>query len=231
MDKSRILIWLLNSALNEHCYHLGIRRIKRERHQYFVPTLGAKPRSFQWSPGGRLRTLAKLTAQKDGSLLGVHHSAKMRFTNIGGTAYLVLEPGWTFTRDGVTPVPGPQLSVLSTKWGGRERNAGVLRSLLMWAMLLSQGAASFDLWMGSDSAGLSTIPENAQVGFGLLYDSIRLDTLLSGPPGGEVTDEDEEELDRLVLLKATGVLDGVALEDDEAGSAEGEVVASEETSG
>ena len=212
-DQSRLLVRLLNSALNEHCYHLGIRRVKRERHQYFVPTFGGKPRSFQWSPGGRMRTLAKLTPQKDGTYLGVHHSAKMRFATIGEAAYLVLEPGWIFTKDGATPLPGPQLSVLSTKWGGRERNAGVLRSLLMWAMLLSEGEDSFDLWMGHGSARLSATPENATISVGLMYDSIRLDTLLSGPPGGEVPDNDDEDLDRLALLKATGVLEEQATGD------------------
>jgi len=102
-DKSRMLVGLLNEALQEHAYHLRIRNLKDNRRQYFCPIYDAKPRQFRWGGGGRPRTVAKIAERPDKTKLGIHYSAKLRFLVLGVRVYLVIEPGWMFTSDGFTP--------------------------------------------------------------------------------------------------------------------------------
>ncbi len=199
-DMSRQVIGLLNSALRQHCYHLGIRSPKDDRQQFFCPIFsGGEPRTFSWGSGQRPRTLSKLKTRRDTTVFGVHVSANMRFIQLGGRLFLLVEPGWFFTTDGVTPLGGLEVGVFSTKWGGRERNASVLRNVLMWGLLLGKGKPQITLELSTEGASvvvnLQAVPTHTKITSGIGGDVIRLDRILGGEGAGELPGVSNENAD------------------------------------
>lgn len=242
--RSRWLMWMYNDALREHCYRLAIRTPKipgqkqtsRERHQYYCPVLDGRPREFQWDSTRRVRTLSKVGAARDGARLGVHYAARMRFIALANDAYLMVEPGWLFTEDGITPLQGRLVGVLSTKWGGKERNAAVLKNVLMWGLLLSEGRPRFEIVLGAETLLLDAVPAHARLGVGVDGDQIRLDRLVAGEGAGEVprapndspyADEDDpgvKELNEFIELERRGILDSMFTEEVEGDAHESDAV-------
>lgn len=218
------VIGMLNGALKEHCYHLGILTPKKDRSQFYCPVFKAGgAREFVWDKGGRARTLAKLKSRRDGTSFGVHMSAQMRFIWLGARLYLLVEPGWLFTTDGITPLAGPEVGVFSTKWGGRERNATVLRNVLMWGMLISEGAREAKLRLGTEYMSLfvivQSVPAHTKINQGLAGDVIRLDRILGGEGAGEKAANegvnDATELDEVADFALVGARNGKHRVDDE----------------
>lgn len=220
-DASRRLIGLFNEALKEHCFHLGIRRPKRagtsegsrDRAQYFCPIYDDQPRLFRWREGARPRVLSKVVQGPKDTVLGVHYAADLRFLTLGQEVYLAVEPGWFFTTDGSTPLQGKQVSVFSTKWGGRERNAAVLRNLMMWSILLAAGGERITINVGGDETlDVLRIPAHARTPAGIEGDVIPLEGILGGAGAGEsaaesgTEPEDELEFDKMALIRLAGAL-------------------------
>lgn len=207
-DRSRLIMRLLNDALQEHAFHLRIRNLKDNRRQFYCPIFDGKPRIFRWGGGGRHRTIAKVAARSDSSTIGIHYSAKLRFILLGSAVHLLVEPGWMFTSDGVVPLEGKQVTVLSTKFGGRERNASVLRNVLMWAMLLADGQERIRIATGGYDVIVDLMPALAGAAVGIDGDTMKLDRILADGVGGEVrpgSDAGDEDLDEALLAVATGM--------------------------
>lgn len=221
-DKRRQLIGLLNAALREHCYHLGIFTTKTDRTQFYCPIFkDGKPREFRWGGAGggsgRSRALAKMKARQDKTQFGVHMSAYMRFIAIGDRLFLLIEPGWLFTTDGITPLEGKEVGRFSTLWGGKERNAAVLRNVLMWGLLIANGRREITVNVSTASSPLNVIlaavPVHTKINAGVAGDAIRLDRILGGEGAGEVKDvgvadtaESDGELDEVADLALIGAL-------------------------
>lgn len=209
-DHARMLVRLFNDALQEHAYHLGIRNLKDNRKQFYCPIYDAgKPRQFRWGGGGRVRTIAKLATRPDKSTIGIHYAAKMRFMVLGSRIFLLIEPGWMFTSDGVTPLEGKQVTVLSTKFGGKERNAAVLRNVLMWSMLLANDHGNIRIAIGETHLIIDAVPALASVPAGIDGDAMKLDRIFADETGGEVTEESnagDEELEQALIMAVTGSL-------------------------
>lgn len=207
-DKSRVLVGLFNDALQEHAFQLRIRNLKDNRRQYFCPVYDDKPRLFRWGGGGRPRTIAKLGERADKTKLGIHYSAKMRFLVLGLRVFLLVEPGWMFTTDGFTPLQGRQVTVLSTKFGGKERNAAVLRNLLMWTMLLANGQEQIRISLGGTTLVIDQKPSMAGAHFGIDGDTLNLERILSEEVGAEVTRQEtsDAEIDEVLSQAVAGSL-------------------------
>ncbi len=207
-DKSRVLVGLFNDALQEHAFHLRIRNLKDNRRQYFCPVYDDKPRLFRWGGGGRPRTIAKLGERPDKTKLGIHYSAKMRFLVLGSRVFLLVEPGWMFTTDGFTPLQGRQVTVLSTKFGGKERNAAVLRNLLMWTMLLANGQEQIRISLGGTTLVVDQKPSMAGAHFGIDGDTLNLERIFSEEVGAEVTRQEtsDAEIDEVLSQAVAGSL-------------------------
>lgn len=221
-DLRRQLVGLLNGGLREHCYHLGVFTPKKDRTQFYCPIFqDGRPREFRWGSGdgasGRARALAKMKTRSDGSQFGVHMSAYMRFIAIGERLFLLLEPGWLFTTDGITPLEGKEVGRFSTLWGGKERNAAVLRNVLMWGLLIAEGAREIVLNLATPSAPaqlrVQSVPVHTRISVGVAGDSIRLDRILGGVGAGEVRDrtaiegiDDDRELDDVADRAILGAL-------------------------
>jgi hypothetical protein len=211
-DRARLLVRMFNESLQEHAYHLRIRNLKDNRKQFYCPVFDGKPRQFRWGGGGRVRTIAKVAMRPDKSTIGIHYAAKMRFLVLGSRMFLLIEPGWLFTSDGVTPLEGRQVTVLATKFGGRERNATVLRNVLMWSMLLADGHESVGISVGASKIIMDPMPALARVAVGVDGDGIKLDRIFAEETGGEVVaNGGDEELDQALNMAVTGVL---ALDED-----------------
>ena len=220
----RRLLWLYNDAVREHAFRLGVRTPRRPgrtqsplaRQRFYCPTFDGGPRELRWSPDAPPRTLAKLARLPDGSALGAHRAARMRFITVAGDAYLHAEPGWLLTEDGVRPIRGPLSGVLSPLWGGRERNDWVLRELLTWGLLLSGGAPAIDVALGAETLSLDAVPAAAVVmgdaaGSGATGGDVGgprpsgpppLERVLAGAPASAAGGDDD--LDRLIQLVAAG---------------------------
>jgi hypothetical protein len=205
-EHARHLVWLCNDALSERCYALRIRTPKGDRKQFYPPSFDGKPRTFSWGRG-RPITLAKVS-ETGATPLGVHRSARMRFMELGRKLYLLIEPGYFFTSDGVTPLEGRQVGVLSVKWGGREGNDTVLRQLLMWARLLAAGGSSISLPVGGGaSIRIAPVPIHGRSNLGILGDAANVERLLAGEEAGEVVGEaDTDDLDMVAVAHARGEL-------------------------
>jgi hypothetical protein len=204
-NKAPLLIGLFNSALREHCFKLRIRDPKDDRGRYFCPIFDGRRRTFRWRDGAKPRTLAKMEKGPKGDPFGIHYAARMRFQQLREEAYLLIEPCWLFTTNGVIPMGGAAVTRFATAWGGRERNATVLRNVLMWGLLLSEGESKITIDVGGGILVLDSIPALASIRVGLSEDTIRLDTLLGGVGAGE--EADELELDAVAALKMAGAID------------------------
>jgi|GEM_PF-1071719 len=196
-DRSRWLMELFNTALREHCYHLRIRTPPGEADPFYCPLWDSKPRVFQWGPKKRTRVLSKLIQHTTLGLVGVHYAARLRFVNVGSEAYLMVEPAWFFTKDGLWPISGEHMGRLSTKWGGREKNKTVLKHVLMWGLLLANRQERISVWLGTESLDLFPVPAHTRAPAGIADDEMSLVDILSGT-GGEVPDEDVNELDEVL---------------------------------
>ncbi len=229
-DKQRQLVGILNGSLREHCYPLGIRSNKKKRSLFYCPLFEGRPsRAFQWSGGngapGRARQLAKMKERPDGTKFGVHMSAEMRFISIGERLFLIVEPGWLFTSDGVTPLEGKEVGRFSTMWGGKERNAAVLRNVLMWGLLIAGGKRELLLNLATEKtpeyATIGSVPAHTMISRGIAGDSIRLDRILGGEGAGEVAiasvdgaESERGELDEVADLALLEGLEPPALKSD-----------------
>lgn len=223
-DKSRQIIGILNAALREHCYDLSIWTPKGDRGLFYPPiSADSVPRTFTWGVG-KSRTLAKMhqSTKQGGASFGVHMAARMRFVNLTGNLYLLIEPAWMFTTDGVKPVQGADMGVFSTKWGGREKNAAVLRNVLMWGFILANKKKDIEINVGSRKekayVKVRPVPSHTKINVGIFGDTIRLDRILSGEGAGEERESAKgaDELDRIANLALTGE----PAEDEDAASEE-----------
>lgn len=215
--KARLLVRIFNDALQEHAYHLRIRNLKDNRRQFYCPVFDGKPRHFKWGGGGRLRTIGKVSTRPDGESIGIHYSAKIRFLVLGTRVYLLVEPGWMFTSDGVTPLEGKQVTVLSTKFGGKERNAAVLRNVLMWGMLLADKQERIRVSLGGIDLVIDPVPSHATISAGVDGDSMKLDKVFADDAGAEVSpyaDGDAGELDEVLAMAKIGALSSEDDHDD-----------------
>lgn len=205
-EKSSSAIRLLNDGLRALTRSLQIWLMPETREQFFFAIPNGRPRTFKWGTSGRSRTLAKLVTGATGDSFGVHHACRMRFINLGGTPFLLLQPGWTFTSDGSNPLPGKQLGMLSMRWGGKERNAAVLRNTLMWGLVLSRGHAEIVMPLGSGELKVAAVPAHSALNVGVKHDSIQLAKILGGDGAGEIGPAETangDELDRIAKLHET----------------------------
>jgi hypothetical protein len=73
------------------------------------------------------------------------------------------------------------------KWGGKERNAAILRHVIFWARTAGRGKARIDLETGAKLITLSGMPALSRTTFGIEFDHIGLKTLMA-----QIDDELEE---------------------------------------
>jgi hypothetical protein len=140
----------------------------------------------------------------------VHHGAHLAFQPLGDRLFLCIEPCYVFTSDGKDLLTGKSVGPLSMKWGGKERNAAILRHIVFWSRTLSMGQTKIELQTGANTIVISGIPALARTNFGIDFDHIGFMSLLSQV-------EDELSLAADAALSGGLVLDETTDADDRNG--------------
>ncbi len=171
----RWIVSLLNKCLRSHFGGLPIRQDAKGRY-FFLPKEGEARR---WKNGSDPeRTVADQKTNAKGDIFWVHHSARLAFQTLGDAIYLCIEPSYVFTTDGIRPLESKFVGPLSVKWGGKERNAAILRHVVFWGRTLSKGGTKIEIKTGGLAITLSGIPAFARTSFGIEFDHIGIGTLI-----------------------------------------------------
>src|SRR5262249_22691225 len=135
---------LLNRCLRQRLHELPIIRDERGRY-FFRPNQDGTDRV--WRNGGDpKRTVAAKKTSADGTRsFWVHHAAWLSFLGLGERLYVNVEPSYVFTSDGESPLSGRSVGPLSVQWGGKERNAAILRHIVFWGRTLAGGKIRIEL--------------------------------------------------------------------------------------
>lgn len=169
---------LMHRALREHLGKMGIKEAKS--HRFFFR--GNKDGTSRQQKNGNdpLREVAaKKINSANGSVFWVHHGAELRFHTLGDGVFLGVEPCYVFTSDGRTPLTGPRVTPLSMKWGGKERNAAILRHVIFWARTIGKSKPRIQIQTGAKPITISGLPALSRTTFGIEFDHIALRTLMA----------------------------------------------------
>ncbi|WP_413431140.1 toll/interleukin-1 receptor domain-containing protein [Crateriforma spongiae] len=188
----RWIVELFNRCLRSHLGGLPIKRDKKGRY-FFLPSDG-KARVWQNAKDPE-RTVADEKTTSSGDVFWVHHAARLAFQTLGDSIYLCIEPCYVFTKDGTEPLEGKSVGPLSIKWGGKERNAAILRHIVFWGRTMSKRGTKIEIFTGGAAISISGLPAFAKTTFGIEFDQIGIGTLI------------EQAEDELALAAEVAVLD------------------------
>ncbi len=173
------LIELLNRALNHNCESLGLFHDREHNRTYFLTDIG-RDRIIEWDTGLRKsrRTVVKRYQRgPNGEIFWAHQSVVLRFMVIGSRVFLRMEPGWTFTRDGVTSLPRNEIGSISTRWMHDEYNPSIFYHLRFWTFVLAQARKHIVLDSGQSSIYVDSTPVTASMSVGIDGDHLNLTRL------------------------------------------------------
>lgn len=187
-DKRRYLIALLNDCVKQHARERRIGKDEKGRF-YFWPLLDRgdasedaptpQTRYYELPGDTKLRAVAaKKINPADNSTFWVHYAARIKVELFNTTFFLCLEPTYIFTRDGREPLDGKSAGRLSIQWSGKQQNPDVLRAILFWSHVLSDGRPQIRIAVGSGRLTASVAPALASTSFGIAGDYIRIAALV-----------------------------------------------------
>ena len=171
-------IELLHRSLRNHLGKMGIVSAKQNRFFFKGPKEGTS-RPHKNADDLAREVAAKKISPVDGSEFWVHHGAELRFVTLGEDVFLSVEPCYIFTSNGRQPLTGPRVTPLSMKWGGKERNAAILRHLVFWARTLGRGKPRIEIQSGAKPITILGIPALSRTTFGIEFDHIGLKALIA----------------------------------------------------
>ncbi len=174
----RWFIALLNRCLRLHLRGLPVRQDEKGRF-VFLSDNGAT-RKWSWGPGRRRER--EVAARKSNPVTGqefwVHHGSRLRFQTLGDKLFLLVDPCYVFTSDGMQPLYSRVVGPLSVKWTGRERNASILRHVTFWSRFLSRGRRRVQIETGATPITLSCVPALARTQRGIEFDHVGFQNLI-----------------------------------------------------
>jgi len=189
----RWIVSLFNRCLRAHFGGLPIRRDSKGRY-FFLPKEG---KARVWQNGSDPeRTVADEKTTSSGEVFWVHHAARLAFQTLGESIFLCIEPCYVFTENGTKPLEGRSVGPLSIKWGGKERNAAILRHIAFWGRTMTKRGTKIEITTGGVPITISAIPAFARTTFGIEFDQIGIGTLI------------EQAEDELALAAEVAVFDG-----------------------
>ena len=171
-DKGRLYTWLINAYLRNHLKLIGLEQDDKER--YFFPPVADQSSIVLF---GR-----EVTAKKRNEQLAqefwVHLAADIRFYRIWNRFFLKLTPCFFFTTDGKRPLDGKQQGKMAIRWGGKQRNANILRDVLFWSTLLKGKQPQITIPAGAEQLIVQAIPAITRINKGIRGDHIRFSKLM-----------------------------------------------------
>lgn len=171
-DKGRLYTWLINAYLRNHLELIGLEQDDKER--YFFPPASDQTSVFY---DGREVTARKRNEQLEQDFW-VHLAADIRFYRIWNQFFLKLTPCFFFTADGRRPLDGKQQGKMAIRWGGKQRNANILRDVLFWATLLKGKESQIMIPAGAEHLAVQAIPAITRINKGIRGDHIRFTKLM-----------------------------------------------------
>jgi hypothetical protein len=216
-DDERVVVGLLNETLRRHTRSLGLRILDRDQRLYFPRTEeGERKTAYHGRVRDARRTVVKARVSSATGQVSYweHHAVRWRFRRFGPDWYLLLLPGWVFTKDGEDQLlGGERITSLSTRRAAKEYNTQVSSHVFFWAAVLVGEESAQTLADGSGVVALERSP---------------LTTHVVGAPPARGVDQDSEEddlelqgLDIELAELARSAIDGEALQASDA-DAEGQ---------
>lgn len=204
----RWVVSLLNRCLRSHFGGLPIKRDDKGRY-FFRPKDGG---ARVWQNGNDPeRTVADKKTNSAGDVFWVHQGARLAFQTLGEALFICVEPCYVFTSDGNVILEGKSVGPLSIKWGGKERNAAILRHVAFWGRTLTKQSAKIEIKTGGLPITVSAIPAFARTTFGIEFDQIGI---------GSLIEQAEDELAIAAEAVITSAVDDEADSENEEGSDE-----------
>ncbi len=141
------LVRLLNESFLQHLFSIGLRVDGVKKRAYFTKTLDgrAKEISYQARLKKATRTVArpKINSVSEKIMYWEHKSIWYSFDYIGSSWYLLINPAYVFTIDGIKKLlRSERVNILSTKKASRDYNMAVHNDLTFWANYISQANAN-----------------------------------------------------------------------------------------
>lgn len=178
LDRKNGLMEMLNRALRNHCYNLGMRYDKKHDKYYFLP-FGGGNREISWNTGTRKSTrtvVKKYKKGKDGSIFWAHQSLHAKFLVIDNDIFLQIVPGWTFTSDGENAISPREVGSLSSKWTHNEYNSSVFYHIRFWCFILSKGQEKISIKLADDiPLEVDITPAISDISVGVEYDQLSIE--------------------------------------------------------
>jgi hypothetical protein len=138
-------VYLLNESFLQHLFSVGLRVDSIKKRAYFTSTYDGLPKEISYQ--GRLkkatRTVARprINSTTEKVSYWEHKSIWYNFELIGSVWYLILNPAYVFTIDGVKSLlRSERVNILSTKKASRDYNMAVHNDLTFWANYISQNS-------------------------------------------------------------------------------------------
>jgi hypothetical protein len=193
------IVGLWNRYLSAHLLSLGL--LERDRHRaYFPPEKGGKMREIQWESPHRTPTRSVAYPytgkQSQKTMFWVHHSVRAQFRSVGGEWFLIIEPGYVFTRDGSAFIQASDAGALSTSRMSQERNYQVINHLYFWAWFLRHGEKDIRIPCGGQFLVVDPSLANGAANFGIGTDKKTLSTILNSDYDLNWSDLEEDTKNR-----------------------------------
>jgi hypothetical protein len=141
------LVQLLNDSMIQHLFSVGLRVDTKKKRAYFTKNIDGSPKEISYQ--GRIkkatRTVAKPRINKVTGKVYYweHKSIWFSFERIGGVWYLLINPAYVFTIDGIKQLlKSEKVNILSTKKASRDYNMSVHNDLTFWASYISVNSES-----------------------------------------------------------------------------------------
>lgn len=195
----RGVIALLNATMHEHLGRIDtLLYIPASDRVYYRPEDSGGPRSITWPAGRRTatRAVAKPTADsKTGEVrFWLHHSAGIRFLQLGPAYVLQIEPSYVLSSNGTDLLTGPRVGKTINRWMLRERNLQIFRHVMFWRWTLASAPAAIET--GAAPLRIADAPLDFTLRVGISNDHADLRRGLDAADGdydpvADMTDDDD----------------------------------------
>lgn len=175
---------LIKKRLLVELAHRGVAHDRDHDRFFFMKPREGDERKEEWrSPKRLARRMVARAKKSDGIVLRWEHFAcYLRIVDVDKTLCLVVEPTWTFTKDGRERLESSRVTALAVRKMYRAGNAAVLNDTRFWAAFMAFNKDEIRLRNGENPPiRISTLPVAVQVGAGLAWDQI-LPDVISNPP-------------------------------------------------
>jgi len=157
----RHVMKFLNSALYTHLKSYS----SLQQHPSFKSTYFYKPDSNEPKVVNG-RTVASSICLPSGELCWIHDSVTLRFVMLGEIIFLLVEPGYAFTKDGEKLLCKEKAGPLTTKRLAHEFNRQYLEHIIFWISTLAAGNDSITIPTDWGPIVISVKPVEISANFG-----------------------------------------------------------------